>query len=793
MNSVSKLSRAYIKANKSQTIIIIITIILATCLITSTGIVSASIQKMIRDEAIKQTGSVEGEYSDINNTQLEILKNNQKIKDLGVFIRIGEIKESLLGDGMFSIINIDETEADMRNTNLQTGKMPVKVNEIAIEKWVCEKLGVKPIIGNNIHLKFQNNVEDLTEVDFIITGILKENDNLKAYNSSQLLVSREFAIKDIKNENMKYGVSVRLKKTQNIERNIKGIAKNIGINEKSISVNYGYINTLTQVDPQTVIAALTIVIIILLTASLVINNIFYISVNSRIKQFGLLSALGATKKQLKSIILREGLLLSFVGIPTGIILGYAISYIIISRFLAQANLRNNEFVPYVIVISIFVSLFSVVDALRSPKKIASKISPVESLKYNGIQLNSKKKTRIGWREISVFKMSYINLWRNKKRTFKTIVSLSMTGIIFIMFSTILSSMNTEKLTKQSIRTDFQLTFNMVKGDDGSDPLGKDITKNIETLEDIKSINKIMYTPVFMPNTLNEEINCDLYGYDDGMLTELKTFLLKGSINIESLKTGNETLILEEERIASIYNVGDKVTVTIYNYNHSKSYKKEITVAGIVSKNIGGLGFSGMGPTFIIHGDAFSKISADERVKRMSINTSSKYYDSVNIILKALALTKPQLTFDSYKALKKQNEKDIGKLKIGAFTLVGLIGLIALLNLINTMITSIHSRKKEIGMLQALGLSNKQLKIMLLFEGIGYSFISVVMSIILGSIFGYLFYKVFKSIATYAEYKYPLIPVLAVMVAFFLLQALITYLVSSDLHKESLVDRIRYGE
>ncbi|WP_406541980.1 FtsX-like permease family protein [Clostridium ljungdahlii] len=134
------------------------------------------------------------------------------------------------------------------------------------------------------------------------------------------------------------------------------------------------------------------------------------------------------------------------------------------------------------------------------------------------------------------------------------------------------------------------------------------------------------------------------------------------------------------------------------------------------------------------------------------------------------------------------------MQIIAMSFIGIIALIGILNLINTMITSILTRKKEYGMLQAVGLSDRELRKMLQIEGIYYSLGSSLMSIIFGTSLGYLCFKLFKrSGADYAEYKLPLGSILVLILAFAIITILITYLIENKLKKESIVDRIRYSE
>lgn len=139
------------------------------------------------------------------------------------------------------------------------------------------------------------------------------------------------------------------------------------------------------------------------------------------------------------------------------------------------------------------------------------------------------------------------------------------------------------------------------------------------------------------------------------------------------------------------------------------------------------------------------------------------------------------------------ERQIGGIKLAAMSLTGIIGIIGILNLINTMITSILSRKKEIGMLQAVGLSDRQLGKMLQLEGACYSVTSAGVSVVAGTILGYIFYTLFKQSATYAQYVFPIWPIVFILVVYTLVQVAITFIIKKNLGKESIINRIRLNE
>ena len=133
-------------------------------------------------------------------------------------------------------------------------------------------------------------------------------------------------------------------------------------------------------------------------------------------------------------------------------------------------------------------------------------------------------------------------------------------------------------------------------------------------------------------------------------------------------------------------------------------------------------------------------------------------------------------------------------KIMGYSLVVLIGVIGFINLINSMITSIITRKKELGMLQAIGLTNKQLVQMLNKEAMFYTSFMLIGSLTIGNIIGYSAVQAMrKSGMSYAVYVLPINQMIIMIVCIVLAQFILTYLISKNFNKESLIDRVRYSE
>lgn len=811
MNSLSNLSRKNLKINKLKNILVVIAIMLSTCLITTIGILSYSIQQMEIKNIIAQTGDCHVEYQNVSDKQVQMLKNNKKLISANEYIALGfnEQYKPYSIEMCYADKSIGDTTDYFK---LKEGKWPEKEKDIAMPKWMLEKIGVKPQIGEKVTLSYSRESKEWKyegKGDFVVSGILDDGEFLRTQGYTALaIVSKDYIFKNVKSEYMFTQVSAKIK-NRNISNTAYEVGHSIGLNDEDINVNKMYINALGLSKDVLIPAGIAALVVILATV-LVIYNIFYISIKERITQFGMLSALGATKKQIRNVVIKEGLILSIIGIPGGILLGHLLSLFIIPLIPLDAQLTV-ETSPYIVLISTIVSLFTVIISLRKPSKIASKISPIEAIRYTGVELNLKKKERKSKGTITLRKLAYLNLWRSKKRTIITIVSMSLTGILFILFFSLFSSLKNRPDTY--ITSDFELTsvnLNIRAVDDGSDPLSRAVLDNVKSISGVKKVNILKHKTIYTAddkilNKFNkelkrsnmetlDEINCDFFGFDDSMLDELKNNLLQGDISKENLKNNNEVVMVnyngDNHNEGNPLKVGDKIVLKIRDGNNFT--EKEFTIAAVVTYNTRWLGYVNIGPQFITHEAAFSKVFKDNRIGKLCIDINEGSYSNVKINLENISKANSNALFFDRKEYKQKQDLQLKGMELAGVSLISIIGLIGILNSINTMVTSIMARKKEFGMMEAVGLSNVQLRKLLQIEGTYYSTISIIISVVAGTLLSYIFHLEFNFMEG-GKYQFPLKAIILVTVVFTLIQLLITFLVEKGLKKESIVDRIRYNE
>ncbi|VHV40777.1 ABC transporter permease [Clostridioides difficile] len=795
MINTTKIAKSNLKQNKSKSILIIITIILSTLMLSSIGIYIVDAGAYQKENTIKYSGNYQGILANVDEKQADILSNHADVELTGEMNGVGV--EKLEDDSNISLAYMNEDALKLNSFEFIKGKLPSKENEIVLDSGALKALGYKnKDLGEKIKISYDDYKNDKKiEKEFIISGILKTSEISEAGKYYYAIISELYMrnTRDMSQEDFNIYVKFNDKSNLSIEQakeKLDKIANDIGLDTINTAVNENYINALKP-DMETIMGGGFVGLVIVLSSILVIYNIFYISIVTKVQEFGKLRAIGATKKQIKNIVFKEGFILAGIAIPIGIILGYVLANIIIKSFM-DIDVKSSR-LPVILSV-VVISFISVVLSLLKPMKVASKVSIVDAVRYTGNKISNKSK-RKGYKNINLKRLSHANLERNKKRTYMTLASLILSGTIFITVSTALESFDAEKMAREHFPYDIEVrlsgyemnsdknpknNLNILQMDN---PLSKDFFNQIKNMEGIKRIESARSVKIGMED-YDVEFKYDLLqSINENDVKSLNKNLIDGKINLERLQTGDEIVITHVDTAKEMgVKAGDKIRLTLYDGD--KKIKKEFKVQAIA-----------MGvPSFGIGKDFIDRTLKYDSTSSLGIYTEEGKYQEIKDSIKKIAKNNGFLETDFIDSRIESNKAVISFIKIMGYTLTGIIGVIGFMNLVNTMITSIVTRKKELGMLQAIGLTNKQLVKMLNSEAMYYTSGMMIGSILFGGILGYIaviFLK--KTGLSYATYSLPIVPILLMIVCILIAQFITTYLIGRSFNKESLIDRVRYSE
>lgn len=200
--------------------------------------------------------------------------------------------------------------------------------------------------------------------------------------------------------------------------------------------------------------------------------------------------------------------------------------------------------------------------------------------------------------------------------------------------------------------------------------------------------------------------------------------------------------------------------------------------------------------FAITADTYQKLGLKGNMtSKVWIDCGQKDVDGIVTEINNIFAGNQHIEMDTFKNQLNISKTGIKMLKISFYSFAVMIGIISFFNMVNTIITSIAARKQEFGVLQAIGMTNSQLNKSLQLEGIIFTAGTVLISAAVGSPLGYMifYYGKENGLIGLNIYHFPWLEVLLMMGSIAVMQIIISFLLSRNIKKESLVERIRYQE
>jgi putative ABC transport system permease protein len=791
---VNHLAISSVKNSKLSNFFIVFTIALSVSLLMVMSLYTIGFEKSQQRQVANMQHVI---YQQVTEEQIGELAKDKRV-DLLMLNKSGhgvEVKNKMLQPVWYDENAIKGDSSDVEGIKISDGKVPKAINEIAVSKGYCEAIGKKAKPGIEISLSFL----DGTTEEFIISGILDMADKTTIY---PVLFSESYAMKGAQLKNILCDAIVRIYDANRMSQSefleeIRDIAIKSGIQRKQVNENNYFLDTLSGGDRQTqqIVAMIALGIGILLVSILVIYSVFYLSVIGRIHQFGQLRTIGMTKKQIKRMITREGLMLSAMGIPIGLLVGGSIGYLI------QKNgwdLKNTCIIAGIVMIA---DVITVLISIHKPAKIAAMISPIEAAKYSGYDdKRGKPTTKQLHRKLTPLSLAKMSATRNRKKTVLTMISLGVGGVLFMLATTFISSASLEEYSRQG---EFQfgefhisMSYNAAAtAEHGLTDLQLDNPFKPELKAKIKAIDGVKKVTAFGKAAMRWEAHGEMEedsinGFARGEIPE--KLLESGSLDYDKLVENDEILICGNSIIEEIfgwkYALGDKVKFTVYN--GTKEVEKEYTVAGFVDHRY--FSINPVASSYLMPEDSLKRIMKDMNLTtELMVATEKANQKQVEAQLQNIIDGNPLLTMDT---LVERQAVDEATFTMIFGMILGLsifiIGF-SMINLVNTLITSVVTRKQEFAMLQSIGMTNGQLMKMIQAEGLLLSLGNLAITLIAGIPVSYAGIELLRYFsADYMHFTFPVWFFLGYVVLILIVPMVVSAVTLQSFKKLSLVERLR---
>lgn len=803
-----KIAIKNLKHNKSRSILIGIAIMLTTCLLMILGSSAVGFVKYNKANIQTRASNYHGAYRKINKEQLEILNHHAEVIKMGYTEDVASVKLDEV-DGVLTFF--DEIASEMTHIKLEEGSMPKNENEIVAQKEFLESLDSFPEVGNKLSIPYRIKGEgEILKKEFVISGILPSNEINNLQNKYRAFVSEEFYNSSIKEDDRSYTILFKVAgedelSYEEIEEKINSLAMDLGVDADDVMLNKMYLIWATDPGTETILVAIFIGSIIVLFSILVIYSIFYIGIIEKIQQYGIFRAIGMTKNQMRRIVLGEGIILASISIIIGTILGYIVTklgfnFLIFNIVKEVSNVdvvKIGLFNLPVTLIVILTTLLAVYVSLLKPMKMASGVSPIEAIRYQESN-NFKKEKRKGYESITLFKLIISNIMRNKKRTITTILTMGLSCVLFVAVANVLSSINIEDLARRSIeKGEFLMQLDYAVNDttypennlnnlQKSNPMGEKLIGEIESIDGVTKVEKrkTILASFNMKNEEERRMSIEALSREDynARIDEC----VRGELDYDKSVEENGIVFTYDNAFEDYgFKIGDKLNFTLYDGEKTIRFKATL-LASTKSHDT----------SFIMTEETLEKITGNDNL------TSKLYIYSEESKEKEVANSLEDIAGrNTYYHLTKLTDKiEVAKLSvkstvIPAYGLLGVMVLIGFINLTNTFITNILVRKRELGILQAIGLTNKQLIRMFQAEGLIFTIGTLVIALTLGNGLGYALFLYAKEndIMSVTKYHFPMNEVLILTILLVGMQLFLSYYMTKSIQKDTLIDRIRHQE
>lgn len=790
---ISLMSKQSLRFSRMRNLFVIITIILASALLTAILMFAAGQNQRVKNELShrQQAG-----YYNLTGEQAEILRRDERIA-FQVRVKTGILSEM---DG-FDVMPCyaSELSDQIRIGELSSGKLPEKENEIAVQAALLKKMGIEPAVGSKVTFSFY----DGNTETFAVSGILDGGDAAKQFS---VFFSERYAECGSQLKDMPYEVYVRLCDAESLgaegcKERIYLIGSDAGIERKDISPSRAFLDSLSP-DTQLVMLYGILGAVILLACILVIYGVFYLSVIGRIHQFGQLRTIGMTKKQIKKFISREGGVLYLCSAPVGIAIGGIAGYLMIPD---GFHIQNTLLI--IILVSAAVCLVTMI-SIRKPARLAAAVSPMEALRYVPQEGMKKAANKKMCRSLTPTGFGVINFSKNRKKAVVTFASLALGGILFMTAATYLSSFQKENFARQGYFTDaefvigysqsaIELNENGMSGIQADAPLNNELIQEITSMDGVKKVTEIKRFGVSFDYPKNDEYNNGdaVYPLTEEELTEIDSYLEDGSADCDKLMSG-DYILATNSTAAEIYGwefaVGDRLM--LHYYDGSKTAEKEVTILGILNDKYV-LDHKGLEGWFLMPEQAvLTWLSYDNLNANLLVSTEPEKEATIEAALAELVAEKPALRLETLADRRVAYEQNANRMFGAIGGLAVFIMAFSILSMMNTLITNIVTRKQELAMLESIGMGKGQIRNMLLAESLLLVLAAVGVTMTVGTLCGYILSSVlYDNGAFYMAFRFPAASALVYTCVLTAVPLLITFAFLHTFSREALVERLRGAE
>jgi len=775
-----KLAKKSLQSEKRRNLMVVIAVALAAFLICFTGIVSTSLTQMQRNQVVD---TYEAVWLGVEENDIETLKGVSEFECVGSYYILGEELSEQGYHASYVYCDAQMMEITKAQMKLLEGRVPEKANEVVVSEYFLSTYGNNAKIGDTVTLDTES-----FHGDYVVTGIM-DSVNEKEANTCAIILSKAALTAWDGFDQAGYRAYAHFKNSDQLGEELmtsycREIAEEYQL--PMPKMNSKYFAYASKSFDFALMAG--VIAIVLIGGYIVIQSIFRISINDKIQSYGQLRTIGATPKQIKRIVKREGRKLGSMGIVIGTVLGVCGGFLLFSK--------GFNAVSYVaaVILTLISSWIMVSVSIRKPVKIAAGISPIEAVRFTPAQkdIRSRKKNI----KLNPVSMGIANFKRDRKKTISIIASLSLGGIILLVVSSIVLLRSPEALARQyfpdgdyKIYLDSKLTEQEVMA--AGNPLNEELKREILAIDGVTDViakRQSLYVD-YRANGIQAGGMCDI-------LTEQNYSAVEAAL-IEGTMPSDARSIVIDSHTSNRDNIGIGETVELI----SGKSTIPVTISGVFYN---GSIITGHGthhfdaplefvPEALFH-ELHPEITSFDY--SWSIVSDPKKAGDVEAGLKNIVSAHTDIALDDIDTIIEY-EKMVNSLAFGSMEILSwLVFLFGVINLINTALSNQIARKQENSILRSIGLTQKQLCKMNICEGLCYALFATLATLIVGlpaSIFACRKMSIGAFAGNVVPYKFPVLEMGLFILVLFGMELILSVWTIRRQKKQSLIEQMRAME
>ena len=782
-----KLAKESLKSEKRRNFMIIIAISLAAFLMSMCGTLFFAFQ-----ESQNNMATFQASYDNLTEDKIEKLRHQPEIEMVASLYNLGEIKMPE-GYSLYLAYMDDAACYIARNQfTLKDGTMPSKENEIAVDREMVNKYFSNTAIGDKISFQINGKSQD-----FVISGITESS--TESQGNYSCYISKSFVENSSNYNPAKYQSYVCFADADStskeiLKERIASIGKEIGAD---YSLSFLFFRENMGLSFENILTFVSLSVLVLFAGITVIQSIFRISINEKIRNFGQLRTLGTTALQIKKMINYESRYLSWLGIPPGIVLGAIVGTVLGSNEFSSGFSPIN--IPFVMIGVSIICTLMVKLSVRKPLKIAATTSPIEAVRYIAYR-NAPMQSRKHNKKISPYSLALLNLGRDKKKTASTLLSLIFGGLLLFISASAAVSNTPEQFVREKFFVNggsfrIYLSEESVGKNEINNPLNESLKEELLNTKGIQKIIPLRDSVGMCHYSINgnaTEGMCDIISVQstEGNFSFVEQHLIDGQMpknQFEVLLTdGYMELGVTKGTPIKITNSGEEI---------------ECIVSGFFDKSFVGTenGTDAIDPANLIITQELAQqlfTNTENFAYSWEIITDKTYNDEIESAIQQKITSKEKgLSICSYNDVVEYMESSMNLLFGSLQMLSLLILLFGIINLINMTLSNHQARKQEISTLRTVGLSLKQLYRSLITEGLLYVLVSFGIVLLVGIPIAI---PVSKAVGILfgmpnLSYQFPTMQIGGYLLILILLQLILSVWEIRDLKKRSLTEQMRAME